>query len=138
MFQRASSHQSQPFRLVIETDDPSLAIADFVSFAAAGFDVVSCGGPDDTDPCPAVDGRPCPLVESADVVLNQFTDPAIRTGVVAGVRRTSPRVPMVVGGCADIADALPDGCVPLSNAASVNGQVNAVRRAAVQAKLGTQ
>lgn len=137
MFQRASSHPSQPFRVVIETDDPSLAIADFASFGAAGFDVVCCSGPDEHEACPAVEGRPCTRVEAADVVLNQLTDPRTRMDVVEGVRRTSPDVPMVVGGCADPGDELPDGCVPLSKSVSVNGQVNAVRRAATHAKLGT-
>src|SRR3954451_5404092 len=109
MFQRASSHHRQPFRVVIETDDPSLAIADFVSFGAAGFDVVCCSGPDERDACPAVDGRPCARVEAADGVFYQLSAPQTRMNVVEPVPRTSPGVPMVVGGCADLDDDLPTG-----------------------------
>ena len=96
MLQRLPHHPSRPFRVVVETDDPALAVSDFVSFAAAGFDVVCCGGPGDNDPCPAVEGRSCPLVEDSDVVLNQLNDRGTQHAVVDGVHRTSPDVPMVV------------------------------------------
>lgn len=134
MLQRVSRHSSRPLRLVVETDDPALVIADFVSFAAAGFDVMCCGGPRENDPCPAVEGQPCPLVEDADVVLNQLDDRGAQHAVVDGVRRTSPDTPMVVTVPTGFEYDLPDGCVPLSATTSVSGQTQALRRAATHVR----
>ena len=134
MLQRLPHHPSRTLRLVVETDDPALAIADFASFAAAGFDVVCCGGPRENDPCPAVEGQPCPLVEDSDVVLNQLNDRGAQHAVVDGVHTMSPDVPMVVTVPAGVEYELPDGCVLLSPSTSVNGQTLALRRAALRAR----
>lgn len=138
MLWRASRHRSRPFRLLVETEDPSLAIADFVDFSAAGFDVVCCSGPREGDPCPATEGRNCPLVEDSDVVLNQLTDRNTQKAVLDGVSRTAPGVPMVVALPAGVDLDLPDGCVPLPATTSVNGQVQAVRRAATMGGRSAQ
>ena len=135
MLQPHRNHPSRPFRLVVETDDPALAISDFASFTAAGFDVVCCGGPHDDQSCPVVEGRACPLVEDSDVVLNQFNDHETRHAVLDGVHRTSPDVPMVVTAPpAGFEFDLPDGCVPLAPLTSVNGQTGALRRAVARAR----
>jgi hypothetical protein len=131
MLQRVPRHSAHPLRLVVETDDPALAIADFGAFAD-DFDVVYCGGPHENDPCPAVEGQPCPLVEDSDVVLNQINDHEAQRTVVRGVRTTSPGVPMVVTVTPGFECDLPEGCVPMSPSTSVNGQAQALRRAATQ------
>ena len=132
MLQHLPHHPSRPFRVVVETDDPALAISDFASFAAAGFGVVCCGGPSDDHPCPVVEGRPCPLVEDSDIVLNQFKDHETQHAVLDGVHRTSPDVPMVVTVPPNGFEYdLPDGCVSLAPFTSVNGQTLALRRVVV-------
>jgi len=126
-----SSHPSRQRRLVVESDDPALAVSDFACFTGV-FDVVSCSGPRENDPCPAIEGESCPVVQGSDVVLNQLSDPQVQRAVVDGVHATSPGVPMVVGMTPGAEFSLPDGCVPLTRSASVNGQLNALRRAATK------
>jgi hypothetical protein len=135
MLQPHRNHQGRRFRLVVETDDPALAISDFASFTAAGFDVVCCGGPGNNDPCPVVEGRVCPVVEDSDVVLNQLKGHQTQHAVVDGVHRTSPSVPLVVAMAPDgFEHDLPDGCVSLAPLTSVNGQTFALRRAVVRGR----
>ena len=129
MVQRHVSHPSRSLRLVVETDDPALAISDFACFRDAGFDVVVCGGPDDDHPCPAVSGVPCRDIEQADVVFNAIRDAKMQLAFVRAVRRTHD-TPMVVSAFPEVSSELPEGCVSVSQTASVNGQTDAVRRAA--------
>ena len=112
---RRTEHPSHTLRLVVESDDPTLAVADFVRFTSAGFDVTVCGGPDDTEPCPALRAEVCPLVEDADVVMNAMRDPELQRAVADGIRATSPNVALVVRAPDDVT--------------SVNGQLARIRRA---------
>lgn len=127
---RTVAHGSSRVRLVVETDDPAVAICDFATFVDAGFDVVVCGGPSDGAPCPVVDGQPCVALEEADVVFNALRDQTHRTDVARAVHETSPDVAMVVSGPFEPEDDLPDGCVHLSDRTSVPGQIAALRHAA--------
>ena len=132
--QHLPHHPSRPFRVVVETDDPTLAISDFASFAAAGFGVVCCGGPSDDHPCPVVEGRPCPLVEDSDVVLNQFKDHETQHTVLDGVHRTSPDVPMVVTVAAQWVRVRPAGWMRPSGTVYVSQRTDASR--SVELSLG--
>ena len=131
MLQRTNSRDVHPYRLVVETDDPALAISDFRCFKDAGFDVVVCHGPDGTHPCPAVTGEGCAAVADADVVYNALADAEQQRTVLAAVRKVAPAVPMVVNVAPGLDDELPEGCIPLARTASVSGQTHAVRQAAV-------
>ena len=131
MFQRRSPHGASPYRVVVETDDPALAISDFVCFAEAGFDVLVCPGPSEEHPCPALRGEVCDALVGADVVFNAVRDTASQRSVVDAVRAVAPALPMVVNVAPGMAADLPAGCIPLSSAVSINGQTDAVRRAAV-------
>ena len=129
---RHVTRHSAPVRVLVETDDPALAICDFGSFVDAGFSVVVCGGPADGHPCPALDGQPCPALDEADVVFNTFHDSGLRYAVANAVRAMAPDVGVVVSAPAEDA-GLPDGCVFVSDVTSVPGQVAALRRAAFRA-----
>lgn len=139
MFQRRISAAGQPYRLVVETDDPALQASEFRCYQQAGFDVVVCHGPDGTHPCPAATGLVCEAIEGADVVLNALRDADTQRVVVGAVRATAPGVPMVV----NVADAmsdddLPEGCVRLTRTVSVAGLTDAVRRAAIAGRAVTR
>ena len=129
MVKRHVSHPSRSLRLVVETDDPALSISDFACFRDAGFDVVVCGGPDAEHPCPAELGAPCGDIEQADVVFNALRDAKRQLAFVRAVRRTTD-TPMVVSAFPEVTGELPEGCVSVSQTTSVNGQTDAVRRAA--------
>lgn len=131
MVQRPTVRPSRRYRLVVETDDPALAISDFTCFQEAGFDVAVCHGPDAEHPCPAATGARCDAVADADVVLNALRDPAAQAVLAKAVRAAAPNVPMVVNVAPGMDAALPDGCISLSSTMSVNGQTHAVRGAAV-------
>ena len=126
MLQRPVSHPSRRLRLVVETDDPALVISDFARFRDAGFDVVVCSGPDADHPCPALDGEPCAEIERADIVYNALRDPGTQAAV-AEVSRRATDVPMVVSVATGSTEPLPDGCIPLTDTVSVNGQIDALR-----------
>jgi len=126
---RKVAKRSGRLRLIVETDDPAVAICDFATFVDAGFDVVVCGGPGNGTLCPALAGQTCAAVDDADVVFSTFRDPAQRRIVAQAVHATSPDVPMVVSAPPVAADDLPDGCVRLSDLTSVPGQIAALRRA---------
>lgn len=117
-------------RLLIEDDQPALAISDFSLFHDAGFDVAFCSGPgDDPQECPVMHGQACPLLLAADVVLHGL-DPAL--GLAGAIRRQCPQLPVVIEQRRDedgSTGEVPDGCVPLRYASSVSGQIAAVRRA---------
>ena len=131
MFQRPASHSARPLRLVVETDDPTLAISDFVCFRDAGFDVAVCHGPGEDHSCPAVAGGRCDLVDDADVVLNAMRDPDDRFIVVNAIRLSDPAVPIVVSPPAGTGEWVPDECIGLPASVSINGQIDVLRRAAI-------
>jgi len=113
-------------RVLIESADPTLAVSDFRAFTAAGIDVAMCHGPDRTPAeCPLVRDEPCHLFAGADVVLFDQSEP--RHEVLEAGRRLHPATPVVVRGGHDAPGACPS--VPAS--ASVQGQISALRRAAL-------
>ena len=124
-------HPATRPRLLIESEDPVAAISDFTAFAEGGFEVAFCSGPD-SDPaaCPLVRGEECALVDGADVVMSCL-DPSC--GVAESIVAHHPGLPVVVESRRGPDGALapvPDGCIPLVFPSPVNGQVDALRRAA--------
>ena len=122
-------------RLLVEDDRPALAISDFSLFREAGFEVAFCSGPGhDAQACPLLRGQPCSLVAGADVVLHGL-DPNL--GIAAAIRHERPELPVVIEQSRrenDGADRVPAGCVTLSYACSVNGQIAALLRAEADAR----
>lgn len=125
------AHHDGRLRVVVETSDPALLVADFRFLVDAGFEVACCEGPG-TDParCPILRGEGCDLVASADVVLHAL-DPGL--GVAAAVESARPELPVVVerwrrrggsGGC------VPAGCVPLDMPSSPDRQLDVILGAA--------
>lgn len=117
-------------RVLVEDDHRSLAISDFSMFDKAGFDVAVCSGPGGSPrDCPLLRGQECGAVAGADAVLHGL-DPEL--GIAAAIRRRHPDVVVVVEQQRRADGSLPmvpDGCVPLVYPCSVNGQVDALRRA---------
>jgi hypothetical protein len=149
MFQR-EVHRSQtavsdrrvsPWRLLVESPDPGLAISNFDAFRDAGFEVTVCGGPAvDAGECPVVRGEPCPLMARADVVLFDVDgDPprrsevlaARRSEVLAAMRANRPGLPIVVMSAAPATETA-SGCATTRPTTSVGGQVAALRKAVLQ------
>jgi hypothetical protein len=140
MFQR-TVHRSRsgpdryrpPWRLLVESPEPGLDIANFDAFRCAGFEVSVCGGPvADAHECPAVRGDSCPLVSDADVVLFDLdSDPPRRSEVLASLRTTRPDLPIVVRS-ADPPPEAAHGCPTIRTTTSVNGQVSALRKAVLR------
>ena len=117
-------------RVLVEDGHRSLAISDFSMFDKAGFDVAVCSGPGGSPrDCPLLRGQECAAVAGADAVLHGL-DPEL--GIAAAIRRRHPDVVVVVEQQRRADGSLPmvpDGCVPLVYPCSVNGQVDALRRA---------
>lgn len=101
--------EARRLRLLIEDDDPALAISDFDCYRDAGMDVAFCSGPG-TDPgsCPILTGGPCHLLAAADVVLHHLSRD---TGVAQAIRQRPDRPELItVGGPdADLSDVAPVG-----------------------------
>jgi hypothetical protein len=117
-------------RILIEDDEPSLAVSDFSMFWQAGFDVAFCSGPGaDRASCPLSRGQPCQALAGADAVLHGL-DP--RIGVASSIRRELPGTPVVFKQ-RRLADGSvqpgPAGCQPLAPECSVRGQIEALRSA---------
>jgi hypothetical protein len=121
-----------PWRLLVESPDPVMAVAEFDAYRRAGFDVTVCEGPaDDPGECPVVHGEPCPLMAEADVVLFDLDgDPYRRAEVLAAMRADSPELPIVVRSRAPVPAA--GGCPAIRPSTSVNGQVAALQRAVLR------
>jgi hypothetical protein len=149
MFQR-EVHRSQkatpdrrrpPWRLLVESPDPGLAISNFDAFRDAGFEVTVCGGPAvAAGECPVVRGEACPLMAGADIVLFDLDgDPprrsevlaARRSEVLAAMRANRPGLPIVTMSAAPAAETA-SGCVTIRPTTSVGGQVTALRKAVLQ------
>lgn len=117
-------------RVLVEDDHPALAISDFSAFEQAGFDVAFCSGPGrDEAACPLLRGERCPVLAGADVVLHGL-DP--RAGIAASIHRRHPGTPVMLRQrrLGDVrAQAVPQGCLPLTPDCSVHGQIDALRRA---------
>jgi CheY-like chemotaxis protein len=117
-------------RVLVEDDEPALAISDFAMLREAGFDVAFCSGPGRTPAdCPLLRGQECDVLAGADAVLHGLDD---GLGVAAAIRKQQPDMPVVAkqrrGADGSLA-AVPAGCIPLAYACSVKGQVDALRRA---------
>jgi hypothetical protein len=115
--------------LLIESDDPALAISDFAIFRDAGFDVAFCTGPGQTpDGCPLRRGQPCDVAAGADVALHRLGS----TSVVAELHRHHPDLPVVVveehpsHAILDADSALEERVLPTT---SLSGQLRMLRRA---------
>ena len=104
--------------LLIESDDPALALSDFTAFLQEGFNAAFCTGPGPRQPCPVLEGGRCTLIDEADVVLNRMRSD---TGIPSAIRSSRPELPVVVVGTAADADLPPT--------ASVRAQARTLRRA---------
>ncbi len=140
MFQRtlhrspdAGARRQPPWRLLFESREPGLDIANFDAFHCAGFEVTVCEGPAaHAAECPAVRGEPCPLLSEADVVLFDLDcDPATRPDVLAAMRAARPDLPIVVRSNAPPEGAA-QGCPTIRTTTSVNGQVSALHKAVLR------
>lgn len=113
----AVSAPRHSLRLLIEDDDPVLAISDFDCYHDAGMMVALCSGPGpDAGTCPVLSGGPCHLLSAADVVLNHLGP---RSGVANAIRHggDGPELVTVGGAGAD-----------LSEVATVGSRIRAVQR----------
>src|SRR5918995_680108 len=149
MFQRevhspqagAPNRPGPPWRLLVESPDPGLAIFNFDAFRDAGFEVTVCGGPDaHAGECPVVRGERCPLMAGADIVLFDLDgDPPRRSEVLAPRRSevlaamtaNRPGLPIVVMSAA-AAPETARGCRTIRPTTSVGGQVAALQKAVLQ------
>jgi len=116
-------------RVLVEDDQPALAVSDFSLFEQAGFDVAFCTGPgDDRAACPALRAERCPVLAGADVVLHGL-DP--RLGVAGAIRRQCPATPVLLKrrAAADSGAEPVPGRVLLAPECSVRGQIEALRSA---------
>jgi hypothetical protein len=118
-------------RLLVEDDDPALAVSDFSLFRKAGFEVALCRGPGYTaEGCPLLHGEECHLLTSADVVLHGL-DPHL--GVRAIINETKPTLGVVTiarhSSGPPIGHHRPPQRVSLRGSASVDSQIDALRRA---------
>jgi hypothetical protein len=122
-----------PWRLLIESPEEGLGIANFDAFRAAGFEVTVCAGPAATPgECPLVRGERCSLAADADIVLLDLDgDPHTRSAVLAALRSTRPELPVVVRSVAPPAKVAQD-CITIAPTTSVNGQVAALRTAVLR------
>jgi hypothetical protein len=127
---KSNSAHNRP-HLLVEDDDPALAVSDFSLFREAGFEVALCRGPGSTAKnCPLHGGEECDLLNGADVVLHGL-DPQL--GVRAIIYETKPTLGIVTidrhqsGG--PVADDQPPQRVSLPASASVEAQIRALRRA---------
>ncbi len=118
-------------RVLIESADPVLAVSDFGAFANAGIDVALCHGPvDHPTECPAVRGESCALAAGADVVL--FDLVASGADVLEATRQLRGAAPVVLRTVPPGFD--PEGLEVLPAAASVTGQIDVLRRAALDGR----
>jgi hypothetical protein len=84
-------------RVVVEANDFALGAAAANTLTRAGFEVAQCAGPDADHRCPLTVGGVCSLVGGADLVVNLLEPGAERAEVLAGLHRSSPDRPVVVG-----------------------------------------
>jgi hypothetical protein len=80
-------------RLLVEDDDPALAVSDFSRFRQAGFEVAWCSGPTgSSDACSLLRNGDCPLVRGADVVLHGLSSQA---QIASAIRAAHPETALV-------------------------------------------
>jgi hypothetical protein len=129
----ATERRRPPWRLLVESAEPGVDIANFDAFRYASFEVTVCEGPaSDARECPVVRGDSCPLMSEADVVLFDLdSDPARRSEVLAAMRATRPDLPIVVRSADPAAEAAA-GSPTIRTTTSVNGQVSALHKAVLR------
>jgi hypothetical protein len=130
---RESERPGPPWRLLVESRDPALAISDFTAFRRAGFEITLCQGPlAEASECPLLNGEPCPLATDADVVLfdlgEDCADEAHRLNVLGAMRAFRPDLPIVVRSATPLAPEAAEYTIQPTT--SVAGQVDACCRAA--------
>ncbi|HTW99958.1 MAG TPA: hypothetical protein VMD59_14340 [Acidimicrobiales bacterium] len=92
-WRRMPPHGHEP-RVVVEIDDPALALSEFRAFRQANLDVAFCRGPRPAQrSCPLLRSGACPLLEDADVVLHGL-DGAL--SVSKAIARRYPQLPVVL------------------------------------------
>jgi hypothetical protein len=107
-------------RVLVESDRPAAEISDYAEFRLAGLDVSVCSGPGDVaEDCPLVRGESCRFAERADAVLVELdlSQPAAQR-VVDALAARHPGTPVVV----------------LPSSASVDEQIDVMRRAALEGR----
>jgi hypothetical protein len=102
-------------RVVVEIPDAGDRWVASELLTAAGYEVVSCGGPSDLHrACPIELGEGCPAIADADVVVSSLrADVARHGGILAGLRARYPETPLIVEAPAMVATAHADvleGC----------------------------
>src|SRR4029453_2884873 len=84
-----------PWRLLMESRQPGVDIANLAAYSGAGFIFPVCEGPDEAPDCPLGRGEPCPLVDEADVVLFDLDDRPARGAGLNALRAGRPPLPAV-------------------------------------------
>ncbi len=64
----ATSSRQVRSRAALVSRDPATASRQAEVLRAAGYDVETCGGPQE-ELCPVIGGMPCPIVDRADVLI---------------------------------------------------------------------
>jgi hypothetical protein len=123
-----------PWRLLVESPEPGMAISNFDAFRCAGFEVSVCQGPAaDARECPVVRGEGCPLLTEADVVLFDLDgDPQRRSAVLAAMCAERPELPIVVRSSTTSSPDAARGCATIRATTSVSGQVAALQKAVLR------
>jgi len=116
--------------VLVESDDPALAISDFRQFAEEGLDVALCSGPGGAvGDCPLTRGEPCELAAGADAIL--FNLSAGHSAILDAAVREHRDTPIVVQPPAGDVQEVPEGCDVLPAHSSVKGQISTLRKAAL-------
>jgi hypothetical protein len=91
-------------RVLVESEDGAVRWACENVLARAGFEVATCGGPDELGACALVETRACPLEAGADVVVCNLSlsDPANRDVVRALCGHRDARTVIVEAPDADV------------------------------------
>ena len=85
-------------RAALVSRDPATASRQAEVLRAAGYDVETCGGPQQ-EACPVVGGLPCPIVDRADVLIyDAWVAGSADAGrqLVAELRETYADLPLVL------------------------------------------
>ena len=126
--------------LLVEDDDPVLALSDFRLFKSAGFSVAHCTGPGaNPTACPLLCNQLCSLVDSADVVLHGL-DPAL--DLAAAIRHSHPHLAVVSVARgryerSDAARGVLREDADLSATSSIGTQLHALRKALLESQADT-
>ncbi len=116
--------------VLVEDDDPALALSDFSLFREEGFVVALCGGPgDDPTACPLLRGEDCAILGGADVVLHRLADDLALAGEIRHCRPDLPVITVSSARHGDPDQAKQSDSGALAANASVDEQLHALNRA---------